>query len=135
MGVFPRGVYLALEVPALDAILSLIWVLVCVLVIIALAYLFTKYVAGRGAGFFGRSGGTEGFRVLARLPLGREQCLLLVEAGERRLLLGAAPSGISLVAELTQEEARAICPPPSDQPAPPSFQEALRTVLKQKKPR
>ena len=36
----------------------------------------------------------------------------------------------------TQEEADAICPPPDpDLPPPPSFGEALRTVLKQKKPR
>lgn len=132
---FPRTVHPALEVSALDNILSLMWVLVCVLVIVALAYLFTRYVAGRGTGLSGRSGGTERFQVLARLPLGREQCLTLVQAGERRFLLGVTPSGVSLVAELTQEEAQAICPPPSDRQAPPTFQEALRTVLRQRKPR
>ena len=35
----------------------------------------------------------------------------------------------------TREEAEALYAPSSDQPAPPSFGEALRTVLKQKKPR
>ena len=61
--------------------------------------------------------------------------LTLVQAGERYLLVGAAPSGISLVAELTREEAQALYVRPADQPVPPSFGEALRTVLKQKKPR
>ena len=72
---------------------------------------------------------------LARLSLGRDQSLVLVQAGERYLLLGAAPSGVTLTAELTPEEAKALYQPPSDQPPPPSFTEALRTVLKQKKPR
>ena len=136
MGNSPRRFPLALETTVLDGILSLLWVLVCVLVIAALAFLFTRYVGGRGGGqLFGQPRGTERFQVLARLPLGREQSLALVRAGERWLLLGVAPSGVSLVAELTREEAQAICPPPSDPPAPPSFQEALRTVLKQKKPR
>ena len=119
----------------LDHILSLIWLLVCVLVIIALAYLFTRYVAGRsGLGGLGMAGGGERFKVLTRLSLGREQSLALVQAGERYLLLGVTPSGVSLVAELTQEEAQALYAS-SDQPAPPSFGEALRTVLKQRKPR
>ncbi len=127
---------LALEATALDSILSVIWLLVCVLAVIALAYLFTKYVAGRGGGFLGAAGGTDQFKALARLSLGREQSLVLVRAGERYLLLGAAPSGVSLVAELTPEEAQALYPSPGPgQPAPPSFGEALRTVLKQRKPR
>lgn len=119
---------------ALDSILSLMWVLVCVLVIVVLAYLFTKYVAGRG-GFLGAGGGNGQFKVLARLSLGRDQSLVLVRAGERYLLLGVAPSGVTLTAELTEEEAKALYAPPAGQPAPPSFGEALRTVLKQRKPR
>ena len=120
----------------LDNILSMMWLLVCVVVIIVLAYLFTKYVAGRSGSFLGARSGTGQFKVLARLSLGREQSLVLVQAGERHLLLGVAPSGVSLVAELTGEEAQALCARPTpDQPAPPSFGEALRTVLKQKKQR
>ncbi len=127
---------LTLGATALDNILSLLWLLICVVAIIVLAYLFTKYVAGRGGGYLSPGGGTDQFKVLARLPLGREQSLALVQAGERYLLLGVAASGVSLVAELTQEEAQALYRRPnSDQPAPPSFGEALRTVLKQKKPR
>ncbi len=135
MGVSPRKFLLALAGSALDSILSLIWLLICVVVIAVLAYLFTKYAAGRGIGVLGLSGGSGQFKVLARLPLGRDQSVALVQAGERYLLLGATPSGVSLVAELTREEAQALCAQPPDQPPPPSFAEALRTVLKQKKPR
>ena len=119
----------------LDSVLTLMWLLVCVLVIVVMAYLFTKYVAGRGSGMLGMSGGNERFKVLARLSLGREQSVALVRAGDRYLLLGVAPSGVSLVTELTKDEAEALYAPPAGQPAPPSFSEALRTVLKQKKPR
>ena len=135
MGNSPRKFSLALEATGLDSVLSLMWLLICVLVIVVLAYLFTKYVAGRGIGMLGVSGGSGRFKVLARLSLGRDQSLALVQAGERHLLLGVTPSGVSLVAELTQEEAQALCAQPPDQPTPPSFAEALRTVLKQKKPR
>ena len=132
----PRRPVLALEVTALDSMLSLIWMLLCVVVIIVLAYLFTRYVAGRrGLGGFGAPGGTGRFKALARLSLGREQSAVLVQAGERYLLLGVAPSGVTLLAELSQEEAQELYAQSPGQPAPPTFGEALRTVLKQKKPR
>ena len=118
----------------LSSLFSLIWLLVCVLVIVVLAYLFTKYVAGRG-GMVGVSGGSERFRVLARLPLGREQSAVLVKAGEKYLLLGVTASEITVLKELTPEEAEAVYAISPDQPAPPSFGEALRNVLRQKKPR
>ena len=118
----------------LSSLFSLIWLLVCVLVVAVLAWLATRYVAGRG-GMIGASGGSERFKVLSRLPLGREQSAVLVKAGEKYLLLGVTPSEISLLKELTAEEAEAVYALPPDQPAPPSFGEALRSVLKQKKPR
>ena len=118
----------------LDSLLSLLWMLVCVLAVIVLAWLFTRYMAGRG-GVIGASGGSERFRVLARLSLGREQSAVLVKAGEKYLLLGVTASEITLLKELTPEEAEAVYALPPDQPLPPSFGEALRAVLKQKKPR
>ena len=118
----------------LSSLISLVWMLVCVLAVIVLAFLFTRYVAGRG-GMIGVSGGTEQFRVLARLPLGREHSAVLVKAGEKYLLLGVAPSEVTVLKELTREEAEAVYALPPDQPPPPGFGEALRTVLKQKKPR
>ena len=118
----------------LSSLFSLIWLLVCVLVVIVLARLFTKYVAGR-SGVVGGAGGSERFRVLSRLSLGRDQSAVLVKAGEKYLLLGVTASEITVLKELTAEEAEAVYALPPDQPAPPSFGEALRAVLKQKKPR
>ena len=115
------------------ALASFLWMLVCVVLIIGLAYWFTRYVAGRGALSAFAAG--RRMEILDRLPLGRDQALVLVQAGERYLLLGTAPSGVSLVAELTAEEAQALCAPPPGQAQPPSFGEALRSALKQRKPR
>ena len=134
---FRNSPALALEAGVLDglsSLFSLIWMLVCVLTVVVLAWLFTRYVAGRG-GAIGVSGGSERFRVLSRLPLGREQSAVLVKAGEKYLLLGVTASEITVLKELTPEEAEAVYALPPDQPAPPSFGEALRAVLKQKKPR
>jgi len=131
----PLRVILAAQTTVLDSILSLMWVLLCVVVIIVLAYVFTKYAVGRRGGLLGGVGGTEQFKVLSRLPLGREQFLALVQAGNRYFLLGVASTGVSPVAELSQEEAQALYAPPPEGQTPPSFGEALRTVLKQKKPR
>ena len=118
----PRRPVLALEVTALDSMLSLIWMLLCVVVIIVLAYLFTRYVAGRrGLGGFGAPGGTGRFKALARLSLGREQSAVLVQAGERYLLLGGAPSGVTLLAALSQEEAQERSAPSPGPPAPPTL--------------
>lgn len=119
-----------------QSLLSVLWMLLCVVVIILLAYFFTRYVFGRGVLHRGLPGGAKQFKVLARLSLGREQAAELIQAGERYFLIGVASSGVSLLAELSQEEAEAVYQsPPSDQPPPPSFRDSLRIVLQQKKSR
>ena len=117
--------------------LTLLWVIVCAVLIIGLAYLFTKYVAGRGKigmGAFGMARGTDQFKVLGRLALGKEQMLVLVQVGKRYFLLGVTASEISTLSELTEEEAGPWLAA-QEQSAPPSFGEALRTVLQQKRQR
>ncbi|MCI8539642.1 MAG: flagellar biosynthetic protein FliO [Oscillospiraceae bacterium] len=119
-----------------EQILSLLWVLACVILIVGMAYWFTKYVAGRGGlSTFGLGQGSESLRVLARLSLGRDQSLMLVQAGERYFLLGVTQSAISTLAEFTPEEAEAWRKTQAEQPAPPSFREALQSVLHQKRGR
>lgn len=121
--------------PGGDTWLSLLWVVLCVAAILVLAYWFTRYVAVRG--FPGAQGpkGPEQFQVLARLALGREESLVLVRAGERYFLLGVTPSGISNLAEFCGEEAEAWLKVQEAQPAPPSFREAVRLVMEQRKQR
>ena len=115
--------------------LSLLWMVVCVVVILVLAYWFTRYVAARG--FPGVQGfqESEQFKVLARLALGREQSLVLIRAGERYFLLGVTPTNVSNLAELTREDAEGWLRAQEQRPSPPSFREAARKVIEQRRQR
>ena len=112
---------------------SFLWMLVCVVLIIGLAYWFTKYVAGRGA--LGAFSGGRRMEVLDRLPLGRDQSVVLARVGERYLLLGAGTAGVTLLAELTGEEAAAWKPTETAEGEKPGFKEAFLTMMKQKERR
>ena len=107
---------------------SFLWMLVCVILIIGLAYWFTKYVAGRGA--LGAFSGGRRMEVIDRLSLGRDQSVVLARVGERYLLLGAGTAGVTLLAELTEEEAASWKPPEAAER--PGFKDAFLTVMKQK---
>ncbi len=108
---------------------SFLWMFVCVVLIIGLAYWFTKYVAGRGA--LGAFSGGRRMEVLDRMPLGRDQSLILVRVGERYLLLGAGTAGVTLLSELTGEEAAAWKAPERAEEHP-GFKEVFFTIMKQK---
>ncbi len=118
-----------------NPIVSLLWMIVSVIVIIGLAYWLTKYVAGRGGlGAFGPLKAGGGLEILAQLPLGRDQKLLVAQAGERYFLLGVTASEISMLAEFTAEEAALWRDRTGTEEtsATPSFRQALNTVLRQK---
>lgn len=116
-----------------NPVVSLLWMIVSIVVIIGLAYWFTKYVAGRGGlGAFGPLKAGEGLELLAQLPLGREQRLVLTRVGERYFLLGVTASNISMLAEFTAEEAALWKEGAEEKRETPSFREALNTVLRQK---
>jgi len=118
--------------PGDAALASLLWMIVCVVLIIGLAYWFTKFTAGRGA--FGSFQGGRRMEVLDRLSLGRDQHVILARVGERYLLLGTGTAGITLLAELTAEEAASWKPlqPPEGNPG---FKEAFAAIMKQKRRR
>ena len=110
--------------------LSVLWMLVCIVLILGAAYWFTRYAARRGLlGAFGAAAG-EQMEVLAQLSLGKDQRLVVVQTGDRYFLLGVAAGGISALAELSEEEA-ARWKRLEDQ-QPPSFREAFQTALKKK---
>lgn len=118
-----------------DSLFSLLWVLVCVLVIVGLAYWFTKYVVGRGKLGGAFSAGIGGvIEVKAQTAVGRDRQLLLVKAGKKYLLLGSTANKITKLAEFTAEEAQIFMDEEKrrEQESPPSFRQSLQTVLRQK---
>ena len=116
-------------------ILSAVGLLAVVLLVLAGAWLFTRWV-GRSPGLRGVWGGSRRLQVLDRAGLGRDQALLVVRAGQRYLLLGSTPAGVTLLAELTKEEGESWDPPaPSggpEQRSAPDFR-ALLQRLREKK--
>lgn len=119
---------------------TLLGMLTAVVVILLLAWLFTRYLAGRapGAMRFSRNR-SEKLRLLERMPLGREQYLAVVRAGETYLLLGVTGSQITLLRELSAQEASKWTEEETDAPsegapgASMPFRDALREVWKQRK--
>ena len=93
------------------------------------SYFVTRW-AGMGLGArFGASGGRH-VRLLERVPMGRDQSLVVVQVMNRYFLLGSSPSGFSLLAELTEEEVKQCNRPPSSdgpsQGGAPDFRALLR---------
>jgi flagellar protein FliO/FliZ len=110
--------------------------LVCVVVILGLAWWVTKYVvAGGKSRFHGTGKGAEHMQVLSRLTLGKEQQLVIVQVGDRYFLIGVTAGQMTTLAQFTQQEVESWqsqqTGTPGNEP-PPSFGEALRTVIQQK---
>lgn len=115
-------------------VLSLLGILLVLLLVLAGCYLFTRWA---GVGLGGRLGLTPSggrLRVLERLPVGRDQALLVVEAANRHFLLGSSPSGLSMLAELTEEEAALWTspPPPGGGQQGPDFRQWLGKLREKK---
>lgn len=115
-------------------VLSLLGILLVLLLVLGGCYLFTRWA---GVGLGGRLGLTPSggrLRVLERLPVGRDQALLVVEAANRHFLLGSSPSGLSLLAELTEEEAGLWTspPPPGGGQQGPDFRQWLGKLREKK---
>jgi flagellar biosynthetic protein FliO len=90
-------------------------VLVCVLAYVALRLARRHLVAGRAQ--------RSTMRVVERCPLSARQNLWIVEVGGRYFLIGATEGAIAKLAELDEEQLRAI----KTEAAPPrSFWETLR---------
>ena len=115
-------------------ILSVFGLLAVVLLVLAAAWLFTRW-AGKnlGGGFAGILGSSGRIEILDRASLSRDQALLVVKAGERYLLLGSTPSGLSLLAELTAEEGENWRPPASPEKQQGLDFRALMQRLREKK--
>ncbi len=68
--------------------------LLVIALILALAWFFRRYS--------GLPGQSRGLKVIASLPLSSREKLVLVQAGEKQLLLGVAPGRVSLIESYDQ---------------------------------
>ena len=119
-----------------EEILSVLWVLVCTVAVLALCYYVTRRLNrlpafSRYAGGIPREGRLE---VLSRVPLGKDQSLVMAAVGKRCFLLGCAAGSVSLLTELTEEEAAAWTTHREEKSSTEktSFRDAMSELLKQK---
>lgn len=88
----------------MSEVFSVLGMLLTVGLVLVLAYLCTRYLAGHGLNL-PRTARSGQLLLLDQLSLGKDQRLVLVQVGTRYLLLGVAPSSVTLVSELTEEQA------------------------------
>lgn len=96
-------------------VFSVIGLLAVIVLVLVGAYCFTRWAGPNLGGSLFAAGRDGRLRVLDRAVVGRDQALLVVKAGQRYLLLGCTPAGLTLLAELTQEEGEIWDPPVPDE--------------------
>jgi len=117
---------------------SLVSMLAAVAVIIGLAYWFTRYLVGSGRfQSIGMSQNRDQLRVVAQTPVGKDQRLAVVQVGERYFFVGMTLQNISLLAELSEDEARLWHQKEGAREVPqkqmPTFQQAFMDSLRKRK--
>ncbi len=113
--------------------LSLAGVLLCVAVILFLAYWCTRRL-GLAAGT-GLSGAGNHMRVVDRLVLSQDKQIVLAQIGERWLVLGLSTGGgIQLLVEISSEEAEIWKKEADTSRQVSGFGEILRQALHNRKP-
>ena len=118
---------------------SLLGMGITIVVVIGLAYWFTRYVVGgKHLGSLGLLQKNQQLQLLAQTQVGKDQRLAVVRAGSRYFLLGLTPQNISLLAELTQEEAAVWLQEPGGPDSGPQaegFQKAFEKAFNREKKR
>ncbi|BDG59365.1 flagellar biosynthetic protein FliO [Caldinitratiruptor microaerophilus] len=109
----------------MEIVIQIATFLLLFLLVVAAAYLASRALAG-GAG---RVGGGRLLRVVEALPVGRDRLLVLVEVGDRYLLVGSAPGGVSLVQVLEGDAARELAGRLRAGPAGTLSPDAFRRLL------
>lgn len=68
-------------------------------------------------------------RVIARLPIGPQQSLVLIAVGRRRLLVGQSTQQLTLLAELGEEDLALLADAPPDASRPGTLTDRIRAYL------
>ena len=112
---------------------EMLWLLIAVVLVMALAYLTTRYVAGMQIPAAARGKNGKLLSVVEQTYMGRDRQIILVQACDRYFLLGNTPNGITTLAELSAEEVEAWREKEKgEEDRPPSFKQSLQEILKQR---
>ena len=110
---------------------EVLWLLVAVVLIMGLAYLFTRYVAGNPNLLSHRRKNEKMLNIVEQTYVGRDRQVILMQAGDRFFLLGNTPTQITTLAELSAEEVEAWREKEMGvETQTPSFTQSLQEILK-----
>jgi len=109
-------------------ILSLLGILLVIVLVLGGSYVFTRWAGRRLPGGVPAGAGGERLRLLDRIPVGRDQFLLVARVGRRIFVLGSSPGGLTLLAELSEEEGAQWQSPPESPQKAPDFGALLRQL-------
>lgn len=101
--------------------------LLAVCIVLYLAYWCTRHIAASPAGQLGARGNQ--MRVVDRLMLGQNKMVAVVRVGERWLLLGVTGENITMLAELTEEQASCWKNCAETDKKPPKFADVIAAAL------
>lgn len=106
---------------------TVIGTLIGIAAILYLAYIATKLL-GRRMNI--RPGGSRRLQIIDSVSVGKDKSVMIVKAGERTFLVGAAQGGVSLISELDSSEFEAEDTKPLKQSETGmDFKTAFKTVL------
>ena len=114
---------------------EILWLLIAVVLIMGLAYLFTRYVAGNQNLLSQRGKNTKMLHIVEQTYMGRDRQIVLVQAGDRYFLLGNTPTQITTLAELSAGEVdlwREKERQTGEEGRTPSFAQSLQEIIKQR---
>lgn len=112
----------ASRLPGLDPLQTSLSLLLVLLIIIACLLLLRRYGSFTPVR-------TRQVRVLATLPLGQRERIVVVEAGQKQLVLGVCPGRIETLCIL--EGVERLITEPDTQPSP-DFMNTLQQILQQR---
>jgi flagellar biosynthetic protein FliO len=125
-GFSPQASYLATSA---EPVKYLVKSFFYILLLLGLFYLVKKYFLPQGLSL----PGGENLRILRKLPLEVQVAVYVVQAGDSFLLLGVGGKQISLLKELTAQEAEVFSVQPSPGQTLEPFKNYLKTFLVKKK--
>ena len=114
---------------------EVLWLLIAVVLVMGLAYLFTRYVAGNKTLLSVRGKNGKLIHVLEQTYMGRDRQIVLVQIGDRYFLLGNTEDRISTIAEFSEEEVerwREKERQMGEESRSPSFAQSLQDIVKQR---
>ena len=114
---------------------EVLWLLIVVVLIMGLAYLFTRYVAGNSNLLSHRGRKEKMLNIIEQTYVGRDRQVILIQAGDRFFLLGNTPTQITTLAELSAEEVAAWREKErqtGEDGQTPTFTQTLQEIIKQR---